>query len=297
MQSRLLALGRRALCSHRTAGTAAFSVFLSLRVGLIVSENALRQGMGIPWQPVEGQTAPASLLLSGGFLLLQLLLFAPLRCGAARWQCGLFQKDPPGVFTLFYAFSRPSLLGKSILLGLFTGLARAFWFLVFLFPPFALLGALFSLRSRLEAGSVALGAADLFLGVAALLFFCCLLLLWVFLQRYSLVFYDLALFPQLSVPALMSLSARQTCGKRIPLAGLWLRLSPLLLLWPFLWPAALFRCWIGAALAALALDAPEAEISLPRRRGTVRHKRPPCAAKRRPWPLRRPQKAYRWGAD
>lgn len=143
--------------------------------------------------------------------LLLFLLGVPLSAGSAGWYFSLSAGSPMGFEGLF----RPFFSGKSYVRTLSTafllGIRSVLWGMLFLIPP-ACLAALFLSASEAEGLPFAAMLIDLGYAVSQILFAIALIFLFVFLQRYSLVFYLLADRPQTPTTRIIALSVKMMRG-------------------------------------------------------------------------------------
>lgn len=184
-------------------------------------------------------------VLSTGFSsLLLFLLGAPLTAGSAGWYFSLSAGTPLGFEGLFRPFTSGRSYIRVLGAALLVGVRSALWGVAFLLPPGAL-AALFLWASGTDNLPVSAMLINIGFAISQLLFAIALFFFFVFLQRYSLVYYLLADRPQVSAARAVGMSVKmmknhkwESVSLRISFVG-WHLLSLLIL--PMLYTAPFYH--------------------------------------------------------
>ncbi|MBQ4539001.1 MAG: DUF975 family protein [Oscillospiraceae bacterium] len=146
-----------------------------------------------------------------GFIFL--LVMTPISLGAARWFYNLTDGRSMPVYELFDSFSSFGKFSRALWLMIFVYIQKAFWTVVFLAAPAAMItmGELWRREASRDIETLLSVGLEV-LGVALLLLMGWFLLVW--LMRYSLVKYTAAADEDITVWKAIKQSIRLTRGRR-----------------------------------------------------------------------------------
>ena len=148
-----------------------------------------------------------AVVCTGFSSLLLFLLGSPLAAGCARWYFSLSEGSPLGFEGLFFSFTSGKHYSRSLGAAFLISIRSALWGMLFLFPPVCL-AAFFQWAGTFDTLPVSRMLIDLGATASWILFSIAIFALFIFLQRYFLVYYLLADRPQTPLLRIMSTSVK-----------------------------------------------------------------------------------------
>lgn len=200
------------------------------------------------------RTSLAELGISGGFMLLQLLLFAPLNLGMAYWYWQLIQGEPIPLGGVFRYFESGRQYFRAVLLELQLTVRTLLWAGVFFCVPSVLLcgSLLITVQGEENVSRAMLTIASLGTVFSCALFLLAMVLYLALMGKYTLAPYLLCEEDTLPVGKAIRQSAKETKGFRFRLLGFQLTFIGWALLCVFVVPVLAVVPYIYAATTIYA---------------------------------------------